>query len=181
LLLVRHGQSEFNVAFSATRVDPGIPDPVLTALGQAQAEQVADSLRAARVTRLVASPYTRTLETATIIASLLKVPVAIEPLVRERAAFACDIGSAPTTLAQRFPDLSFAHLDDPWWHDHIGLGIAESETSLAARCDAFRRAMRDALDWDRVAVITHWGFIRAMTGQSAGNCAVLRLERELPL
>lgn len=169
------------MVFSATRVDPGIPDPVLTPLGQEQAEQAAASLRAHGVTRLVASPYTRTLETATIIADRLKLPVTIEPLVRERAAFACDIGSAPGTLAQRFPSLTFGHLADPWWHDHIALGIAESHDSLAERCASFRRAMRDTHDWDRVAVITHWGFIRAMTGESVGNGTVLRLQRELPL
>lgn len=169
------------MAFTATRVDPGIPDPVLTALGRAQAEQAAAALRGHGISRLVASPYTRTLETATIIAELLAVPIAVEPLVRERAAFACDIGTGPRALAERFPALAFDHLDDPWWHDHVALGIAESETSLAARCRSFRTTMRDTPDWERVAVITHWGFIRAMTGQSVGNCAVLRLERELPL
>ena len=30
MLLIRHGQSEFNVVYSVTRVDPGIRDPLLT-------------------------------------------------------------------------------------------------------------------------------------------------------
>ena len=34
MLLIRHGQSEFNVVYSVTRVDPGIRDPLLTATGR---------------------------------------------------------------------------------------------------------------------------------------------------
>ena len=30
MILIRHGESEFNVVFNKTRVDPGIPDPALT-------------------------------------------------------------------------------------------------------------------------------------------------------
>ena len=44
MILIRHGQSEFNLHFSATRIDPGIPDPKLTPLGEAQAEAAAMSL-----------------------------------------------------------------------------------------------------------------------------------------
>ena len=32
MFLIRHGQSEFNVAFAQTRTDPGIVDPGLTDL-----------------------------------------------------------------------------------------------------------------------------------------------------
>ena len=34
MILVRHGQSEFNVIFGATRKDPGIVDPKLTEEGR---------------------------------------------------------------------------------------------------------------------------------------------------
>jgi broad specificity phosphatase PhoE len=37
MFLLRHGQSYFNLHFSATRVDPGIGDPGLTPLGLTQA------------------------------------------------------------------------------------------------------------------------------------------------
>ncbi len=35
MLLIRHGQSEFNVVYSVTRQDPGIRDPKLTVEGRA--------------------------------------------------------------------------------------------------------------------------------------------------
>ena len=40
MILLRHGQSEFNAAFNATRVDPGIPDPRLTEEGKRQVQLV---------------------------------------------------------------------------------------------------------------------------------------------
>ena len=67
MILLRHGQSEFNVAFNATRVDPGIPDPRLTEEGRRQARAAAVALAAHPVERLIASPYTRALETAEIV------------------------------------------------------------------------------------------------------------------
>lgn len=173
MLLVRHGQSEFNAAFTLTRVDPGIPDPELTPTGRRQAEAAAAALAAHGVRRLVASPYTRTLQTASIIAGTLGLPIEIDPRVRERAAFHCDIGSAPSLLARRFPALDFAHLDDPWWHDHLALDRAETEAELGTRAASFRHDMAARADRHQVAVITHWGFVRALTGRQAQNGEVM--------
>src|SRR5262245_27607403 len=124
MYLIRHGQSEFNAVFSVTRVDPGIRDPALTEEGVRQARAAGEELRARRgrveadIRRLIASPYTRAIQTSTYIADVLDVPVTIDPIVRERAAFVCDIGASPGDLAKRFPRFRFDHLDDPWWHDH---------------------------------------------------------------
>lgn len=173
MLLVRHGQSEFNAAFTFTRVDPGIPDPELTEIGRTQAAAAAEALLGHDVTRLVVSPYTRTLQTARIIAERLGVPFSIDPRVRERAAFHCDIGTPPADLARRFPEFDFAGLDHPWWHDHLSLGRAETEQELAHRAEHFRRDMAAREDWRRVAVITHWGFVRALTGRQAQNGEII--------
>jgi broad specificity phosphatase PhoE len=176
MLLVRHGQSEFNAAFSVTRIDPGIPDPKLTEEGRRQAVQAAEMLRGAGVRRLIASPYRRALETATIIADSLGLEVTIDALVRERAAFHCDIGTSPVALRTMFPRYRFDHLEDPWWHDHVGTGIAETEEALAARGVAFRTAMAAVTDWAEVAVVTHWGFIRTLTGKPVTNCEIVRID-----
>ena len=176
MLLVRHGQSEFNAAFTLTRVDPGIPDPVLTSIGHAQASAAADQLRASGIRLLIASPYTRTLQTAAIIAELLDLPIEIDARVRERAAFHCDIGTPRGLLATRFPALRFDHLDDPWWHDHLGIGRAETEGELDTRAGDFRDSMRRRTDWRDVAVVTHWGFVRAMTGQQVQNGEIVRVD-----
>jgi broad specificity phosphatase PhoE len=180
MLLIRHGQSQFNVAFAATRVDPGIRDPELTAEGRRQAVAAAAELalmcsQGREIRRMISSPYTRALQTATILAEALGIAeVTVDPLVRERAAFHCDVGASPALLKQRFPAYRFDHLDDPWWHDHMAHGIEESEEALDRRAAAFRAAMARDPDWPHVVVVTHWGFIRAMTGgYRSANCEIV--------
>ncbi|WP_119460534.1 histidine phosphatase family protein [Rhodospirillaceae bacterium SYSU D60014] len=170
MILIRHGQSEFNIAFDATRIDPGIPDPKLTDKGRRQARAVAEALRDERIERLIVSPYTRTLETATAIAERLSLPITIEPLVRERAFFVCDIGSPRAELTLTWPRYRFDHLEECWWPNE------ESETELLDRCARFRAAMAATADWRRVAVVTHWGFIRGLTGHEAENCEMIRFD-----
>lgn len=175
MLLIRHGQSEFNVVYSATRVDPGIRDPRLTAMGRAQALAAARLIAGAGVTRLVASPYTRALETAEIVAGVLGLRVTVDPLVGERAAFACDIGTPAPALRACWRDLALDHLDDIWWPE-----LEESEAALVRRCEAFRRRMAQATEWRGVAVVTHWGFIRGLTSMTVPNGAVLRIDPARP-
>ena len=64
MILLRHGQSQFNLHFTATRKDPGIPDPHLTEEGAAQALAAAEALAAEDIRQVVVSPYTRALQTA---------------------------------------------------------------------------------------------------------------------
>src|SRR6185295_10708137 len=111
MILLRHGQSEFNLLFTQTKRDPGIVDPKLTPLGHAQAREAAVALAGAGVKRIIASPYTRALETAAPIAEKLKVPVVINPIVRERYAFACDVGTPRTELARTWPQHDFSAID----------------------------------------------------------------------
>jgi len=171
MILLRHGQSEFNVVYSRTRVDPGIPDPRLTEDGRRQAADAAAKLERHRLERLICSPYTRALETATIVATALGLAVEIEPLVREHCLFHCDIGSPRSALEQRWPAVDFAMLEERWWPN-----LDESETTLAARGQDFRRRMAGRDDWERTAVITHWGFIRALTGLTVPNGHLLRFD-----
>ena len=170
MILVRHAESEWNRHFSRTRIDPGIPDPALTRAGRRQAARLVERLAEAEITRLMASPYRRTLETATIVGKALGLSIAVEPLIRERCVFSCDEGTPPAQLAALWPDLDFAHLEERWW------GVAaESEVSLGERCAAFRAKTDGVPDRSRIAVITHWGVIRALTGQELSNAACIRL------
>ncbi len=175
MILVRHGQSEFNVVFSVTRRDPGIRDPRLTAEGRRQAEAAADALVGHGIRRLIASPYSRALETAEIVARRLDVPVSVEPLVGERAAFACDIGTPRGDLKARWPHLALDHLEEEWWP-----ALEESEDGLSTRCAAFRAHMTRQRDWARIAVVSHWGFIRGLIGLTVQNGAVLRIDPHRP-
>jgi broad specificity phosphatase PhoE len=169
MILIRHGQSEFNLHYGRTRQDPGIRDPSLTEDGRAQASAAAEALRGHDVRRLLSSPYRRALETAEIIAESLRLPVEIDAMVGERVAFSCDLGSDPVELARRWPAWSFDHLADPWWPAH-----EEPETGLFARCDRFRSRTDALADRDHLAIVSHWGFIRALTGLPVGNCSIVR-------
>lgn len=171
MILLRHGQSEWNAHYSRTRIDPNIPDPPLTTEGRKQAAAAAAALAELRVDRMLASPYRRALETADIIARLLKIPIIVEPLVRERAAFSCDIGTPRSALAARWPHLAFDHVDEIWWPS-----LVESDAELDQRCDRFRVTARQLEDWPRVAVVTHWGFIRGIAGVETRNGQWVRFD-----
>lgn len=171
MILVRHGQSEFNVVFSVTRQDPGIEDPSLTEEGQRQIQTVASELVAHDIRRLVASPYTRTLQSAEILAATLGRSVSVEPLVRERCWFSCDIGSPRSILAERWPDFAFGDLEERWWPDP-----SETEDQLNVRCRRFHERMLEVEDWRHVLVVSHWGFIRGLTGEEVPNAAVVRFD-----
>lgn len=171
MILLRHGESEFNRHFSVTRCDPGIRDPALTELGREQAKMAAAALSGIPISRILVSPYTRALETAAPLAALLGVPVAVEPLVRERFAFTCDIGSPRSLLERRWPEHDFAHLPEIWWPRE-----AEPRDDVVGRAARFRAEMAADAEAERCLVVSHWGFILALTGQSVQNGAWLRCD-----
>jgi len=162
MILIRHGQSHFNAIYSKTRIDPGITDPGLTDEGKQQAEAAA--LAKLDIRRIITSPYQRTLETTRIVAETLDLPISIEPLVRERAYFSCDIGSPRSELVARWPEHDFGHLDERWWTDP-----EESEDELQVRCLMFHEAMAAAPDWPQVLVVSHYAFIQGLTGETVKN------------
>lgn len=171
MILLRHGQTVFNVVFGSTRVDPGIEDPHLTDEGRIQASGAGAALRDGGVTRLVTSPYTRALQTAEIIAGILDVPVSVDALARERSAFACDIGTRRSDLAREWARLGFDHIDEIWW-----TAPEEHPDDFTSRCRRFRDTMAGCHDWPSVAVVTHWGVIRELTGQRIQNGELLRCD-----
>src|ERR1700692_4531469 len=164
MFLLRHGQSYFNLLFTATRVDPGIEDPELTPLGIEQAEAAAMELAEVELTRIIVSPYTRALQTAQPMLAFHQVPVHVMHEVRERAAFVCDIGSPPHRLADRFPQHDFAHLPVQWWH-----GGVEAQEQTNARADAFRTLMASRDDGATSLLVSPWAFILALTSVTLAN------------
>ncbi|MBW8270331.1 histidine phosphatase family protein [Caldovatus aquaticus] len=171
MILLRHGQSEFNLHFGATRRDPGIRDPALTELGRRQAEAAAAALAGEGLRRILVSPYTRALQTAEPIARRLDLPVIVIPTVRERYAFTCDIGTPATELARRFPHLDFARLEEVWWP-----AAEEPAEQVEARAALFRAEMAALPDWRDTLVVSHWGFILCLTGRSVANGEWLRCD-----
>lgn len=175
MILLRHGQSEFNLHFTATRRDPGIEDPKLTPLGHQQAEAAARALAGEDIRRVMCSPYTRALQTAAPVARQFGVPVTVTPDVRERYAFTCDVGSGCTALREAWPDLSLDHIDERWWPD-----AEESDQAIEARAARFRAMMAAREDWAHTLIVSHWGFILAMTGERVENGTWLRCDPTAP-
>ena len=171
MFLLRHGQSYFNLHFNETRVDPGIEDPELTALGNEQAAAAASQLADVALTRIIISPYTRALQTAEPILAMHQVPADIMHEVRERTAFVCDVGSSPKVLASRFPHHEFTHLPQRWWS-----AVTETLEETIARANAFRMLMAARADRSTTLVVSHWAFILALTGISARNGEILEYD-----
>ncbi len=173
MILVRHGQSEFNVHFNRTGTDPGIVDPHLTEAGRIQVREAAEAIQRSDrpIARLLTSPYTRALQTAEILADVLKVPVDIEPLVREHAKFQCDVGTCRSLLCQSWPALDFEHLEETWWP-----ALDETEADVIRRARSFQQRAAAWHDWREVAVVSHWGFLLRLTGRSLQNAEHLAFD-----
>jgi len=176
MILLRHGQSEFNLHFGVTRRDPGIIDPRLTELGHSQAAEAARQLVGEGITRIIVSPYTRTLQTVVPIARTLGLQVFINPIVRERYAFACDVGTPRTVLAQAWPEHDFSGIDEVWWPP-----VEEPAESVIGRAALFRAEMAALPDWSNTLVVSHWGFILSLTGRSVVNGQWLRCDPTGPV
>jgi broad specificity phosphatase PhoE len=164
MIFLRHGQSEFNLLFTQTRKDPGIIDPKLTPLGHQQAQEAAEALKARDIRRIIVSPYTRALQTATPIARALSLPLTVTPTVRERYAFTCDVGTPVSHLRRDWPGVGFHAIEEIWWP-----AIEEPEDQVLARAALFRAEMAALDDWAHTLVVSHWGFILAFTGRSVMN------------
>ncbi len=171
MMLVRHGQSHFNVVYGATDLDPLIADPGLTEHGRGQAESAARALAGNGFRRVLSSPYRRALQTAHIIADHLALPHDVDPLIGERAAFVCDIGTPTSSLSGEWPHLELSHLPEQWWPHR-----EEPESALHERCQQFSAGMARSPDWRHVIVVSHWGFIRALTGQPLKNCETVHYQ-----
>lgn len=171
MIFLRHGQSEFNLHFTATRRDPGIIDPKLTPLGHEQAAAAAAALAGRDIRRIIVSPYTRALETAAPVARALGLELTVTPTVRERYAFTCDVGSPISNLRTAWPQVGFHAIEETWWP-----AIEEPAKQIEARARLFRTEMAALNDWAHTLVVSHWGFILAFTGQSVMNGVMIEAD-----
>ncbi len=147
MLLVRHGQSEWN----ADGRWQGQADPPLTDLGRLQAREAARAL--GTVDAVWASDLQRAVETATVIAGDLGVgPVVLDPDLREREAGEFS-GLTRPEIAARFPGF----LDDgrrpPGW---------EPDEALVGRALRALRRIAAEVPGGEVLVVTHGGLVYAI-------------------
>ncbi len=171
MYFIRHGQSEFNVVYSITLQDPGIRDAPITQRGAAQALGAAHHLRDKPIQKIICSPYTRALQTASIIASELHIKtLQAEPLAGERRLFTCDIGTPRKVLEAAWPAIDFSRLEkDEWWPSRD-----ESEEDIALRVNGFTQLYGHAPDAVTTLVVSHWYFIFTLTGKDTENAQIVR-------
>ncbi len=166
LWLVRHGQSEGNVAdqLAIERGSPTIdidvrdPDVALSEFGRRQAVAIGRRLAAAppelQPTRVVSSPFERAYATAKIALAEagLDLPIERDERVRERDLGLFD-GLTGLGIRERYPDESArrAKLGKFYYRPPRG----ESWADVASRVRALLAELRNAPEQLRVAVFSH--------------------------
>jgi len=158
VLLLRHGQSEWNAAGRWQ----GQQDPPLTDVGRRQARAVAASL--GTVDAVMASDLQRATETAVIIATELGIlPVSVDPAWRERHAGEWE-GMTRAEIEVAWPGYLNPRADE-----HVGFAGGprrppswEADASVLERAlGALGRVHTTIADGD-VLVVTHGGVIYAL-------------------
>jgi DNA-binding HxlR family transcriptional regulator len=96
---------------------------------------------------------------------------ALEPLFGEHAAFSCDEGSPRTDLELAFPHLDLSRLDEIWWPE-----MEETAATMQRRMAEARAVLAARDDRAHLAVVCHWGVIRALAGLTVGNCDIVPFE-----
>jgi broad specificity phosphatase PhoE len=149
VLLVRHGQSEWNAAGRWQ----GQADPPLSDLGRRQAHEAARAVGA--VDAVWSSDLQRAAETAAIIAADIGVgPVVLDPDLRERDAGEYS-GLTRDEIEERFPGYLAAHRRPPSWEP--------DEHLLARALRALHRIAAEVPGGD-VLVVTHGGLVYTIEG-----------------
>ena len=147
LLLVRHGQSEWN----ALGRWQGRADPALTELGRLQALHAAQ--RVGAVDLIAASPLMRALDTASIISAQIGVgPVVVDPDLQERDAGAWQ-GLTRAEIEQEYPGYLKTFRSPPGYEDH---------DELIVRIRGALDRLHETYTGADLLVVTHGGVIGAL-------------------
>lgn len=173
IYFIRHGQSEFNAAYNEGDNDPLIFDAPLTDKGLRQAEDAKVLVADLGIKQVITSPLTRAIQTALCIFDNIA-PIEVSAGHRELLTNSCDVGRSPETLQREFPDLSFTHLRDVWWHQgpENDDGVAqEPEDVFRRRIDAFDRDLAQMNDRP-VAIVGHGNVFQALIGRMMENCEI---------
>ncbi|WP_330340413.1 bifunctional RNase H/acid phosphatase [Streptomyces sp. NBC_00557] len=162
-VLLRHGETPLTPQkrFSGS----GGTDPALSAAGREQAHRAAEALaKRGTVQAVVASPLTRTRETAAIVAARLGLDVTIEEGLRE-TDFGAWEGLTFGEVRERYPDDLNAWLADP---EARPTGGGESFAETAVRIAAARDKLVAAYAGRTVLLVTHVTPIKMFVRQALG-------------
>jgi alpha-ribazole phosphatase/probable phosphoglycerate mutase len=174
LILIRHAQSEWNAAGRWQ----GHADPKLTPLGEDQALKLAAELEGETADRIYASDLRRARQTAAPIAARLGLMVEVDPDLRE-----LDVGRwsglTREEIHTKEPDLlADFETGDP----HIRPGSGETRAELRQRARDRMALMAAEHPGERIIIVTHLGFIRALLPDAEPeNASALRVTMERAL
>jgi probable phosphoglycerate mutase len=157
LLLVRHGQSTFNVEGRLPGQLPGIP---LTDEGRRQAHRAAVALSALPLSAIISSPLERAAETAEIIARGWGLTVRTDPRLMDT--------NVERWAGQKIDEVAKT---DPAWKRYIANPDeppegAESFSSVQARVVAVaREAVADPNNGDYIVLVAHGDVVKLILAQ----------------
>jgi broad specificity phosphatase PhoE len=154
LLLVRHGQSEWNAAGLMQGQTPHVP---LTALGRSQAEAAAEELAGLHPGVLISSDLLRAVQTAEPCARATGLPIVTTPALREQGYGVLE--GRPSRELWDVVDWS-----DARWSAEGGESLAE----LHGRVEAYLKDLCAEPPADVIALVTHGDTIRAIQAVVAG-------------
>jgi probable phosphoglycerate mutase len=154
LLLVRHGQTEWNARGLMQGQTADIP---LTDLGQAQAAAAAAELVSLSPGALISSDLLRARQTAEHCARATGLPIAVTPALREQG-----YGVLEGRPSRELWDV--VDWTDPHWSAEGGESLAQ----LHGRVGAFLEQLRADRPGEVVALVTHGDTIRAAQAVVAG-------------
>ena len=168
LLLVRHGETDWNV----TRRWQGHSDTPLNEVGRDQARRLAAELDGVDV--VYSSDLARARETAEILADAVGAEVQVDPRLRERGFGAWE-GLTMDEIEERHADEHRA------WLAGTGLGAADAEPldAFAARLAEFVEDVLHRHPDEAVLIVSHGGAIRAVHAYAQGLDYV-RDHRQIP-
>eukprot|EP00742_Colponemidia_sp_Colp-10_P000957 GILJ01001039.1.p1 GENE.GILJ01001039.1~~GILJ01001039.1.p1 ORF type:complete len:211 (-),score=21.24 GILJ01001039.1:80-712(-) len=183
--VIRHGQSEYNAwkkraimrlqfCVSASEV---LRDAELTEKGRKQCGALGSRIKqsdlSSTVELIISSPLTRAIQTALTAFEGARIPIIINPLIRERMHTFCDVGSPPSVLADKFPSIDVSHLKQHWWCVHNtthSVPCRETLQSVDERIEQFLQWLHDRPEKVIVIVGHSKYFQRWLGGRKLRNC-----------
>jgi len=178
IYLIRHGQSEFNAAYKDDGIDPMIFDAPLTEKGIQQAKNTRAAVLDLGIKLVVASPLTRAIQTALHIFEGIA-PIKVLAGHHEHLVHSCDVGQPPKKLQMNFPNLSFGHLENTWWHqgplNAVGVPV-EPHNVFLKRVTEFADNLKLIKD-KPVAIIGHRDMFHKLSGYQMANCEIYQYSK----